>query len=246
MRTPGENILEVREVTKRFKGLTALNCLSFEIRRNEIVGLIGPNGSGKTTLFNVISGVFPPDEGSILLKGEEISSKIPHFICHKGIGRTFQIAKPFSKLTVLDNVIIGALKSSKKISTAKEKAKNILRTVGLENKASMLGCDLPIMFRKRLELARALSTDPEFLMLDEVMAGLTPIELIDMIALLKEIADRGLTMLVVEHIMHAILELSNRVIVLQGGQLIAEGPPMEIMKNPKVMDAYLGEEYLLA
>lgn len=246
MRNPGEIILEVKEVTKRFKGLTALKGLSFSIRRNEIVGLIGPNGSGKTTLFNVVSGILPPDEGSILLKGEDISSSLPHVITRKGIGRTFQIAKPFINLTVLDNVTIGALNHSKNIKASKEQAKIILRLVDLEDKASMLGRDLSVVFRKRLELARALATGPEFLMLDEVMAGLNPFEIMDIIALLKQIAETGITMLVVEHIMHAIMNISDRIIVIQSGQLVAEGSPQEIMKNPKVIDAYLGEEYLLA
>jgi branched-chain amino acid transport system ATP-binding protein len=246
MRVLGGIILEIKGVTKKFKGLTALKDVSFNIHRNEIVGLIGPNGSGKTTLFNVISGIFHPDEGSVVLQGENISSEIPHVICQKGIGRTFQIAKPFINLTVLDNVIIGALNHSKNINTAREQAKRILRMVELEDMASMLGRDLPVLFRKRLELARALATGPEFLMLDEVMAGLNPIEIMNMISFLKEIAETGLTMLVVEHIMHAIINISDRVVVIQGGQLVAEGPPHEVMKNPKVLDAYLGEEYLLA
>jgi branched-chain amino acid transport system ATP-binding protein len=246
MRAFNEIILEIKGVTKRFKGLTALKGLSFTIFRNETVGFIGPNGSGKTTLFNVINGIFPPDEGSILFKGEDISFDVPHMICRKGIGRTFQIAKPFTNMTVLSNVTIGALNRSKNIKAARERAENILRMVDLEDKASMLGRDLPIVFRRQLELARALATGPELLLLDEVMAGLNPTEITNITSLLKKIAKTGLTILVIEHLMHAIMNISDRIVVIHSGQLVAEGFPHEIMKNPKVIDAYLGEEYSFA
>lgn len=239
-------LLELNQVCKDFKGLRAVHNVSVTIERNEIFGMIGPNGSGKTTVFNLISGIYDPTRGSISFEGEKITGFEPNWICKKGIGRTFQITKPFFKMTVLDNVIIGALNRTDSVNQAEKKAREVLSQMGLGDKVSALGKDLTVAERKRLELARALATDPKLLLLDEVLAGLNPAEIKEMLGVLNGIAKRGITIFIIEHIMHAIMAISERIMVLHHGELIAIGPPKEIASNEKVIEAYLGEEYSLA
>ncbi len=239
-------LLELNQVCKDFKGLRAVQSVSVAIERNEIFGMIGPNGSGKTTIFNLISGIYSPTNGSVSFEGENISGFEPNLICKKGIGRTFQITKPFLKLNVLDNVIIGALNRTDSVNQAEKKAREVLSQMGLGEKGNALGKDLTVPERKRLELARALATDPKLLLLDEVLAGLNPAEVKEMLGVLHGLAKGGITIFIIEHIMHAIMAISERIMVLHHGELIAVGTPKEIASNGKVIEAYLGEEYSLA
>jgi branched-chain amino acid transport system ATP-binding protein len=239
-------ILEVQNLTKYFKGLRAVHNLSFAVEEKEIFGLIGPNGSGKTTVFNMISGLYIPSGGSIFFRGENITGLEPNRICYLGIGRTFQVTKPFLKLTVLENVMIGALNRTNSVPEAEGRAREILAQMDLGDKANARGKELTVPERKRLELARALATEPQLLLLDEAMAGLNPAELKEMIGVLKRIRESGVTLFIVEHIMHAIMTISQRVLVLHHGEMIATGTPKEIVQNEKVVEAYLGEEFSLA
>jgi branched-chain amino acid transport system ATP-binding protein len=239
-------MLEVQNLTKYFKGLRAVHNLSFAVEEKEIFGLIGPNGSGKTTVFNMISGLYIPSGGAIFFRGENITGLEPNRICYLGIGRTFQITKPFLKLTVLENVMIGALNRTNSVPEAQRRAREILEQMDLGDKAEARGKELTVPERKRLELARALATEPQLLLLDEAMAGLNPAELKEMLGVLKKIRERGVTLFIVEHIMHAIMSISQRVLVLHHGEMIATGTPKEIVHNEKVIEAYLGEEFSLA
>ena len=239
-------LLEVRSVGKRFGGLQALAGVSFALEAGEIAGIIGPNGAGKTTLFNVITGFYAPDEGQVLVRGFDVTGEPSHRICRRGVARTFQISKPFANLTVLQTVRIGALNRVTGMAAATARALAVLERVGLDGKRDQLGRHLTVVERKRLELARALATGPALLLLDEVAAGLTPTEVHEMIALVRTIAADGVSVLIIEHVLEAVMRLSARIVVLNHGQVIAEGPPRELVEDARVIEAYLGEAYTLA
>ncbi len=240
------SFLELKEVSKRFGGLWAVSNLDFSVQRGEILGLIGPNGAGKTTAFNLITGVFRPNKGSILFNEKEISGQRPHMICKKGIARTFQIGKPFPKMTVLENVMVGGYCRTSFEKAARENALKALDQVGLLAKKDSRGMDLTVVDLKRLEMARALATGPKLLLLDEVMSGLTSKECDLAVALLKNIRETsGITMLVIEHVMRAVMSLVDRIVVMHQGQQIAVGPPAEIGQNERVIEAYLGEKIMV-
>jgi len=212
----------------------------------EILGIIGPNGAGKTTLFNTITGFLRVESGEIWFNGEKIIGLKPHQICQKGMVRTFQLVKPFLEMTVLENVLVAALNRAKTIKEAREKAMRTIELVGLKEKKDTLAAGLTLGHRKRLELARTLATEPKLLLLDEVMAGLTPTEVDALIRLLQDVNHRGITILLIEHVMRGLMALSKRVVVLNYGQKIAEGVPHEIVKDRQVIEAYLGEEFASA
>ena len=241
-------LLEVKGLSRYFGGLEALKDVDFNIDEGEILGLIGPNGAGKTTLFNVVSGVYRPDRGTVRLKGENITGLEPYQVCRRGMGRTFQIPKPFRSLSVLENVAAGVAfgkQGLKEIGRGKERAREILQFVGLSEKESYVPAGLTVADLKRLELARALATGPDLLLLDEVVAGLNPSETTDAVELIGRIRkELGLTIFMIEHVMKAVMSISDRIMVLQYGEKIAEGTPQEIAENSKVVDAYLGEKYV--
>jgi branched-chain amino acid transport system ATP-binding protein len=239
-------MLELDAVTKRFGGLTAVGEVSFRAAEGEILGIIGPNGAGKTTLFNVISGFYAPDEGRVLLDGRDVSKLPAHQICALGLCRTFQLVKPFGNLSVEDNVMIGALTRLPSVAAAREEARRVVALCRLEALAGVPARSLPIGLRKRLEVARALATKPRLLLLDEVMAGLNATELGEMVTLIQRLHAEGLGLIIIEHVMAAMMRLAQRIVVLHHGEKIAEGTPQTITQDPRVVDAYLGEEFVLA
>ncbi len=236
-------LLAVQGLSKQFGGLVAVQDVSLELAEGEILGLIGPNGAGKTTLFNLISGALAPSQGRILFAGQEITGLPPHRICALGIARTFQIARPFARLSVLENVRIGAFLRHPHPDAAEARAREIVARMGLDPYRDVPASALTTAGRKRLELARALATGPRLLLLDEVMAGLTPTESQEFVALVRQIREEGITLLVIEHVMKAIMSLSDRVAVLHHGELIAVDPPDVVARDPRVIEAYLGEEF---
>ena len=236
-------LLEVDRISKSFSGLRAVQDVSFQVPEGEIVGLIGPNGAGKTTCFNVIAGVYRADAGEVRLGGTPISGWRSDQICRAGVARTFQLVKPFAGLSVMENVVVGALNASASVKEAREKAGQVIAQLGLESKRDHTAASLTLPERKRLEVARALATQPRILLLDEVMAGLRPTEMDHMVAFFRELnAGLGLTILLVEHVMRAVMALSKRIIVLHHGQVIAAGSPEEVTRDPAVLECYLGEE----
>jgi len=236
-------LLKAENVTKRFAGLVAVDNVSFRIEKGDIMGLIGANGAGKTTLFNVIAGVYPPDSGRIIYKGENITHHKAYEVCKKGIARTFQIPKPFLNITVLENVMVGALSREESLKEARRAALEVLEFVGLVPKKDVLADSLTLADRKRLEIAKALATKPDLLLLDEVVAGLNAVEVEEMIDLVRKVHRKGVTIFMVEHVMRSIMALCERIMVLHHGEKIAEGTPEEISEDSKVIDAYLGEKY---
>lgn len=236
-------VLSGENVSKHFGGLAAVSDVTFEILENEILGLIGPNGAGKTTLFNVIAGVYKPDHGTIRLHDEIISGLRPDQVCKKGIARTFQIPKPFLALSVLENVMVGSyfgVHGKKNLKQCKPQAEEILSRVGLAHKRNSLSSELTLGERKRLEVARALSTQPTLILLDEVVAGLNHTEILELMEVIKRIREEKLTILMIEHVMKAVMSISDRIIVLRHGEKIAEGSPAEVVSNKDVIEAYLG------
>jgi branched-chain amino acid transport system ATP-binding protein len=237
--------LVVKNVVKTFRGLRAVDDASFEVADHAIVALIGPNGAGKTTLFNVIAGVFSPDSGEVLWNGQRISGLRPDRVCARGIGRTFQIVRPFLGLSVLENVTVGALRWARTTAEAQRESGEILERLGLAHKAALPAASLTLPERKWLEVARALATRPRLLLLDEVMAGLRPTEAEQMVRVFRELhRERELTILLIEHVMRAVMALSHEIVVLRSGQVIAHGTPEQVVRDPVVLESYLGEEAL--
>ena len=236
-------LLELAYVSKSFSGLRAVEDVSFAVPEGQIVGLIGPNGAGKTTCFNVVAGVYRPDAGEVRFAGKRIDGWRPDQICRAGVGRTFQLVKPFVGLSVMENVIVGALNACAGVREAKEKSAQVIEQLGLAAKRDQMASSLTLPERKRLEVARALATGPRILLLDEVMAGLRPTEMDHMVALFRDLnAKLGLTILLIEHVMRAVMALSSHIIVLHHGEVIASGTPAEVTRDPAVLECYLGEE----
>jgi branched-chain amino acid transport system ATP-binding protein len=238
-------LLEIAGVSKRFRGLLAVSDVSFSVAQGSIFAVIGPNGAGKTTLFNLIAGVFAPDTGTISFDGRRIDGLAPDRVCRRGLARTFQLVRPFAALSIEDNVIVGAMLHRRDVAHAREHAHAVLRTLDLFDKRGQIAAALTLPDRKRLEVARALATGPKFLLLDEVMAGLRPAETDRMVAILREInRESGLTILLIEHVMRAVMALATRVLVLHHGAAIAEGTPEAVVREPAVVQSYLGSEAL--
>jgi len=235
-------LLEVRGVSKKFGGLLAVSDVSFSLGEGEILGLIGPNGAGKTTLFNIVNGVYKADQGSITFAGEDITGRPPHQVVHRGLARTHQIVKPLNAMSVLENVTVGACfgREYLHLRAARDTAIEVLQLVGMADRAHSPARSLTIAGKKRLEVARALAARPKLLLLDEVLAGLNPTEVAQMIGLVRSIRDRGVSVFMIEHLMQAIMNLSDRIVVLNLGRKLAEGKPEEVVNNADVVEAYLG------
>ena len=239
-------LLSLDKISKTFGGVVAVRDVSLTVEVGDILGVMGPNGSGKTTLFNLVSGALVPDRGEVRLLGERITGLAPHQICRRGLARTFQLVRPFPGLTALENVLVGLGYGCERLSgaAARQKAVELLRSVGLQDRSASPANTLTMMDRKRLELARALATAPKLLLLDEFMAGLTPVETAEAIKLIRALQAGGLTIILVEHIVWALLDVSNRIVVLSAGEKIAEGTPAAVAKDPRVVEVYLGESTL--
>ncbi len=235
------DLIEIRNVSKNFGGLAALTHVSFFLKQGEILGLIGPNGAGKTTLFNVVNGFYPPSRGEVFFKSEKISDLKPHQICKLGIARTFQVVRPLQRMTALDNVIASAFLRAKNKSEAEGIALETMRFTGLYEDRHVVSKGLPLGKRKKLEITRALATRPEMLLLDESFAGLNPSEQNELIQIIRKVRANGITIMVIEHHMKVIMSISDRIVVLNYGEKIAEGTPKEVGNNPLVIQAYLGE-----
>jgi branched-chain amino acid transport system ATP-binding protein len=236
-------LLEVEEVSKAFRGLRAVERASFTVEHQTITALIGPNGAGKTTLFNLVAGVYRPDRGDIRLRGHRIAGLPAHRVCAAGVGRTFQLVKPFHGLSVLDNVIVGALQGERTMTGARDRALTVLDRLGLSEKAGVAAAHLTLADRRRLEVARALATRPSLLLLDEMMAGLRPTEIDQLVEVLRQVrSDEDVTILLTEHVMRAVMALADQIVVLHHGQVIARGEPGSIVRDPKVLECYLGED----
>lgn len=240
------NILEINNLVKDFGGLRAVDTLSLSIEEGEILGMIGPNGAGKSTAFNCIAGVYAPTKGNVYFAGKKINGVKPWNLCKNGLARTFQIVKPFRTKSVLYNVMVGSFVTTDKTVVAEEKALNVLKILSFEDKKDERAGNLTIAELKRLEIARALATEPKLLLFDEVMAGLRPAEVDEMVQIIKKLRDQGITIFVIEHIMRAIMALSDRIVVIHFGKKIAEGPPQEVASDENVIKAYLGDEYVVS
>jgi len=235
--------LELEDVSKSFRGLRAVSRASFVVEAGTIVALIGPNGAGKTTIFNLIAGVHRPDSGDIRLHARSIAGLAPDEVCAAGVGRTFQLVKPFAGLSVLENAMVGALHKERTMAGARARANAVLERLGLAGKAALAAAHLTLADRRRLEVARALATRPSLLLLDEVMAGLRPAEIDELVAALRDIQrDEGVTILLTEHVMRAVMALSDQIVVLHHGEVIARGAPAAVVRDPSVVACYLGEE----
>ncbi|MDQ0338141.1 branched-chain amino acid transport system ATP-binding protein [Caldalkalibacillus uzonensis] len=235
-------MIKVEKLTKQFGGLKAVSDVSFEVKEGQILGLIGPNGAGKTTCFNMIAGALPPSSGTVFFKGQEITGLKPNKICHLGIARTFQIVKPLKKLTVKENILVGALSKSKDIKEARKKAEEVIQLTEIEDITDLKASDLSIGNLKRLEMARALATSPEVLLLDEPLGGLTTKEVENAVKMTRKINQSGVTIIIIEHIMKALMSMADYIVVLQNGIKISEGTPKEVSADPEVIKAYLGED----
>lgn len=239
------SILEARGLTKRFGGLVAVNNVSFSLEPGEILAVIGPNGAGKTTLLNLLSGVYRPDSGALFLDGEDVTANMPEYRCQHGLGRAFQIAQPFLEMTVLENVAVGAMFGARLgLRDATRRAEEVLELTGLSPKRDEPAHNLSLLEDKRLEMARAIATNPKVLMLDEVMAGLRPTEAKEAVALVKRVRDSGVSVLFIEHVMPVVRDLADRVIVVDYGEVIAQGRYSEVTANQRVIEAYLGPDDL--
>jgi len=240
------SLLEVTDLVKSFGGLNAVRNLTIQLAESQILGLIGPNGAGKTTFFNCIAGVYPPTSGNVMFNGREITGQKPWDIARMGVARTFQLVKPFASKTVLYNTMVGALLHTSSMAKARKKALQVLETLSLTDKKDFLAKNLTIADRKQLELARAMATEPRLLLLDEVMAGLRPAEVGHMIATIRAIRDSGVTIFLIEHIMQAVMALSDWIVVINFGEKIAEGTPAQMARDERVIKAYLGDDYVAA